>query len=295
MRRHGMKVLTASQVENLNNFIDDDTIGNIMQFAANERTFITDKRIEKALRNLADDVSAPRRFNGLLSLYNILKTRGLKSSWPAFCSRILPTFETKATNWKSFFNDDTYILASMFFEPGYLDMEVKEKLSKTSRERWNSEEYRDKQSKISKEYWNNPDNREKLSEIAKERWNNPDIREKRLKIIRERHRCKRKSTDEVIEKAIDKLPSPSETGKMSLYQIIRMICDIDKSLNSGTVRSRFYKSHHFNETIYNRICPYLKTMGVGAAVPAMTSAPEISASHAEIHDAINKFMLSNSR
>jgi hypothetical protein len=263
-----MKVLTASQIENLNNFIDDNTIGDVQQYASDEKIFITDKRIEKALRDLAAD--APRRFNGVQSLYKALKSKGLKSSQQSLRIRILPILDAE----KGLFNDDIYALASMFFEPGYLEMEAKEKMSKTSVELWNSYMHRKKMGKIFKKRWNSEGYREKISKV----------------MMKANH--ENEAINEAIGKAIDKLPPPSKTEKTSISQIVRMICDIDKSLNNGTVRSRLYKSQHFNQTIYDRIRPYLKTRDATTVVFVMPAMSEISTS---FQSAISRFIQSNSR
>jgi hypothetical protein len=263
-----MEVLTTEKINNLTNFGWDDTIGNIMQYAPEEKAFIVDTNIRMAFRGLIDDENAPSRFTSILALYKALRTKGLRCSKSTFHRRINPNYECNRaaglpedlsrsmissdqlrpflypgvgiTKWTGYLNHEFYELASMFLPSGFLMMGLEEKV------------------KFHKELWSSPEYREKMSEAHKKRWSSSEYREKRSKSLRERLSSKNEALNKEIAAAIGKLPPPDAVEKMSITQIAKILANQNPKLNAGTIKNRLCKKNpSFNQALYDLIRPYL--------------------------------------
>ncbi|MDR3208697.1 MAG: hypothetical protein LBT45_02495 [Rickettsiales bacterium] len=230
-----METLTTEHVENLNNLGWDDTVGDIRQYAPEERAFIVDSNIRATFKKLLDDENAPPEFANIRSLYRALKAKGLRCCIDAFSKRINPNrtcnreagiprdlsisdispsqlrpFEAGITNWTGYFNYEFYELASTLLPSGFLLMESREKISKVARESHSSPEYRKKISKAAKERYNSPEYRKKISKAAKESHSSPEYKERMSKATKEMW-----DSPEYREKMKERYNSPEYKEKMS--------------------------------------------------------------------------------
>ena len=75
-----MRTLNDSQIDNLNNLIYDETIGNVMRYCPEDRIFITDQRILIALDMLAGG-NTPQKFPSVAAAHRALEEKFKEKSW----------------------------------------------------------------------------------------------------------------------------------------------------------------------------------------------------------------------